>query len=314
MNGENHIIVAGFGRSGTTWLSDIMSKVTGRLLLFEPLHPCVLKGSHEYVYRTKVQDFDAIEEHLRKCHEQLPANRWLLRNHLNHPIENVSHDFISYLWENTTVGGYKTIRGNHFIDQLSATFNSSVLFILRHPLAVLMSIKNRENFWKEYESGFDIHQELFFKHAIQGGLLNKNHLSSLKDLWKHGSRDERIVMMWCVSLIITMFKLPLCPRHYILSYEDLYTTPFEEIRKILGFLSIKNTGIHPAHFLTPSMTSLRTMHGADKYGRPSKGDIQSLFWKGKLSATVESRLLSIIKECLEPYPEVHKLCAGYNYL
>ena len=314
MNGENHIIVAGFGRSGTTWLSDIVSKITGRLLLFEPLHPCVLKDSRKFIYRTKVQGFVALEEHLRKCQEQLPANRWLLRNHLNHPIENVSLNFISYLWENSIIGGFKTIRGNHFIDQLATSFNSSVLFILRHPLAVLMSVKNRKNFWKEYESGIYQHQEIFFQRAIQEGPLDQKHLPLIKEIWNHGSEDERIVIMWCVSLIVTMYKLPLCPRHYMLSYEDLYTAPFEEIRKILGFLSINNTNIHPAHFLTPSMTSLRTMHGDDKYSRPTKEDVHSLFWKDKMSNSVALRLQSIVKECLEPYPEVYQLCLSYNYL
>lgn len=313
MDGEHHIIVAGFGRSGTTWLSDIVSKITGRLLLFEPFHPCIFESSSDFIYRDNAP-LEELITHVKKSQEQLPANRWLLRNHLNHPIEAVSMDFIAYLWKNTRVGGFKTIRVNHMIGQIASHLDASVLFIHRHPLAVLSSTKNRKNFWKEYGQGFEQHQQLFYHHALASEVLTKEHAATIKKLWSSASYDQKAIIMWCVSMIITMKNLAKYEKKYMLSYEDLYISPFEEIWKILGFLSIENQNIHPAHFLTPSMTTLKTVHGKSKYGALTKQDIQDLFWKEKISQSDIETFNAIIKTCLEPVPDVYQYCLSHKYL
>ena len=112
------IIIGGFGRSGTTWLSDIVSKCLGGLILFEPFHPGVYDVSDKVIYAGNIDD-NSLRSHLDEIRASHPTNPWILRNHLNSPIEKHSASFIKYVWSNSKILGYKTIRGNHCLYQLS---------------------------------------------------------------------------------------------------------------------------------------------------------------------------------------------------
>ena len=94
---KKFIIVLGFGRSGTTWISDMISKMNGRLILFEPFHPSVTHLSQRIAYTPVDRGIEGyliaqlLTDVLTKRHKKL----WLLRNHVPTKLEEVSQSFVA---------------------------------------------------------------------------------------------------------------------------------------------------------------------------------------------------------------------------
>ena len=82
------IFIFGLGRSGTTWVSDIISKYSGCLILFEPLHPNVFGDVNSIIYRES-NPSDYLIEHLDGVLNKKMRHEWLLRNHLPSTIDQV---------------------------------------------------------------------------------------------------------------------------------------------------------------------------------------------------------------------------------
>ncbi len=306
------IIIAGFGRSGTTWLSDIISKVLGGLILFEPFHPCVYKDSRSFCYSSQLSDRDDVLQHLDRCSSQQPNNLWLLRNHLNTPLEENTQSFVSYIWDNTDIIGFKTIRSNHVLSELSASLEGNVIYIYRHPLAVLTSITNRKRFWKEY--GWDHHQEYFFERVLIQRNFTIEQLSHFRELkQKAESKEEVILLMWSLSFIISLKEVKKC-KGYLVAYEDLYMDPYNITARVMRELNHPTEKMHPSYFFTPSLTTMNTIHSRKELIGTDKAPLHELFWKDKLEPAHVDRYLSLIRSVLLTNQHAHKLATQNDYI
>lgn len=310
---EETIIIAGFGRSGTTWLSDILSKALGGLILFEPFHPCVFSKAQEYCYDPNLQNTRVIEEHLGKCYGVTPENLWLLRNHLPSDPDLITSSYVNYIWKNANILGFKTLRLNHCLNNLNRITKSKSIYIIRNPFAVLCSINNRPNFWKEF--GWEWHKKTFFKRALSSSHFNDEKRSKLLHLLKGlASEDEYVILMWCISIIIGLNEVLLSHGH-IVCYEDLYLDPYYEINKILSFLDCeKKSSLHPSYFFTPSMTSLSTIHHGSEMENFSKSHLDDFFWKNKLESRLVEKMNYIINNCLSENNAAMQFVQQYGYL
>jgi len=308
---EQPIVISGFGRSGTTWLSDIISKIIGGLILFEPFHPAVYASSKSLCYTTKWSDKRPILAHLEKSTNSVPENPWLLRNHLSEPLNLVPKSFIEYIWKNSETIGFKTIRGNHFLEDLFQNLNAKILIIHRHPLAVLCSICNRKNFWKEY--GWEWHNTHFFDRAINDDFFSQEEIRILKDsIKKTHTIEERIITMWAVSFLINERQRSRI-KSISVSYESLYISPYEEINRILNFLNLKYS-IHPSHIFVPSLTTLNTVHSERGMMSLTREKIDDLFWKRQLEKTTIENLNRKLKKILEIDLEAYRAAQSYSYI
>lgn len=279
---DRPIIVLSFGRSGSTWVSDIISKNRGGLLLFEPLHPetcpfpkdaCYSDGCDPHL-NEKLRDF------LTATMEKNFRNRWLLRNHLFNPLEAVSQTFVDMVWEETQVLGFKEIRANFMIDWLIETFDARIVYLVRHPAAVIASLRRRKNFWNEF--GFERHWQLFLDHVVNNPR-NENALHPYRTIIAGAiTQIEREAVMWAVSHKLAVQALA---RHDLplFHYEDFYEWAFPTTRRLVRYLGGDPNAIHPAHIFVPSMTTIRTVHGltATESDFAAKG--WAIFWDGILS-------------------------------
>ncbi len=312
----NHapIIIAGFGRSGTTWLSDIISKALGGLILFEPLHPGVYAESREFCYSVSLDSSKSIITHLNEATSKVPFNNnWLLRNHLNTPLQENSQSFVEYIWKNTDVIGFKTIRSNHLLDELSKTISGRVLYIYRHPLAVLMSILNRKRFWDEY--GWEWHNQHFFERALRHPLWSSKQTKVLKGLRSSVLADHEmtILMMWSISFILALDEVRKCDG-VLISYEDLYLNPYQEAQEILSHLGIEKAKLHPSYFFTPSLTTMNTIHNRKELLNSGREILDELFWKKKLNDSKTKEYFSLIKEILSLDNHAFELAQKKQYV
>jgi len=288
----------------------MISKSLGGLILFEPFHPCIYDRSAEFCYSGSEINPEILG-YLNSTVLDPPENPWLLRNHLPEPIEDVSKFFIEYLWRNTSVLGWKTIRANHCLTPLATALDAQVIYIYRHPLAVLNSLKHRPNFWKEY--GWERHKELFFNQVYTSCGLDKERVIGLKSLLtKLVSVEEIIIFMWAVSMTISVRSAAQIGAKMV-SYEDLYINPYKELRKIFKYLQ-EQKEIHPSHIFWPSMTTLNTLHSKRVLSDLSREDVDQMFWKFAYTDAQSKKLLEIVESVILEDEESRQFMMKTGYL
>ena len=306
------IVIGGFGRSGTTWLSDIISKVLGQLLLFEPFHPCVFQESQRYCYkRLTDDDLQELLTHWSNVQNKKDRNRWLLRNHLRSPLESISSSFIDYIWEHANILGFKTIRLNHSFASLITAIQGQPLFIIRHPLAVTASIVSRSRFFEEY--GFKTHWMEFITKSLIPQQFETQKLTRLQNLASEClSSHSKIVFMWGVSHMISLKELKALNCKPIF-YERLYKDPFTEVRNLLDQLGLHKYSIHPSYLFTPSMLTLKTVHEtAERH--VSNIDFPGFFWKNIISKKQSEDLFLLLTYLGELDEDLLSLLIANEYL
>jgi hypothetical protein len=294
------IIIAGFGRSGTTWLSDILSKALGGLMLFEPFHPLVCADAADVTYSVKPTFSNTIKSHWEQLLSGPCTNRWLIRNHLRSPIDTVPEHYIQDIWNKSPIIGYKTIRTNHLLKPWIRAFpNGAVLYIIRHPLAVLASINNRQRFWEEF--GWSWHYQKFLKELRE---INRPEVKGWLQCEKElQTPNEQILFMWTVSQEIALSQVKSISGS-VICYEDLYMSPFEETHKILTLLGHGNRSIHPSYLFEPSLTTHRTFHNSNTGLLAAPDQLPKIFWESSIKQEEEKSLLELIRRLKPKTPEV----------
>ena len=305
------IIIVGFGRSGTTWLSDIISKTLGGIILFEPFHPKVFLESQSYCYTSSFSSLEKLESHINECYKYSSKSAWLLRNHISRS-EDANSSFIKYISNNTEVIGFKSIRSNHCSPLLLKIFGSKAILIHRHPLAVLASIINRPQFWNEY--GWNWHSEEFFNRVVIEKNFSLKQISIIRKIQSSlKSKNEIIVLMWALSFIISLNDIKGIGGHVII-YEDLYLNPFNQIRQLLNYLDKSSSKIHPSHIFTPSLTTLNTIHSFSIFEDLSREKLDDLFWKKHFNKDVLLSLQQLLYEVLSLDQEALNRAISCGYI
>lgn len=302
---EKPIAIFGFGRSGTTWLSDIISKCLGGMILFEPFHPNVWNDSNQYTYEPLRSDgFDqSLNSQLSKCYKGEETNPWLLRNHIGvNPLE-FSQAFIEMVWANSEIIGFKTIRLNHVMVNFKESHQC--IYILRHPLSVISSILKRPNFFEEF--GWDFHLDVFFKRTLEHPYL-KGKFDQFD--FTNMTHAEKVGSMWALSSIIGLID---CQKYGIkrVYYEDLYDDPYQETEKILESFDLIDIPIHPSYIFTPSMLTLKTAHNFDKGSDVFLNEGPKAFWKDTFSDSEADKLMDMIGQYFSEFDQLSLEVARY---
>ncbi|MFA6019834.1 MAG: sulfotransferase [Rhodospirillales bacterium] len=285
------IILLGFGRSGTTWISDIVSKALGGLILFEPLHPSVTGDSERLSYRPVDP---ASEQGLRKYLDDVLGKRlrkmWLMRNHVPVRLEEIDPDFLGVLWNECAILGFKEIRCNFMLPWLVKTYGRRVIFIVRDPRSVAASILKRRNFWEFGWPGTYLH---FLAGTVDNPAFAGTEVAALSDYAHHLQSDvERIAAMWAVTHAIALPQLAALeiPAY---RYEDFYIDPFATTRLMLSQLGRENASLHPAHLFTPSMTTAKTVHGLFDFDKKIAARDMSFFWDATLDESDIAKIFAV---------------------
>lgn len=306
MNAKSPIVILGFGRSGTTWVADILSKCLGGVVLFEPFHPSVCDFSED-LYYAHHWELDDISNHWNRIANKEVKNRWLLRNHLNSPLEQIRDTFIDLIWDNSSVLGFKSIRLNYSISSVAKAFSATPVFIIRHPLAVIASIINRPQFWEEY--GWHKHWDSFHK-----SMNSSDHPQELILLTNTLKKYEaQVALMWSmahVAALADLERLNVTPFYY----EDLYLNPYEQSRRLLDYIGYSDINIHPSYIFTPSMMTLRTVHELSYDSDHSITGFPEFFWRDHLSNAQVKMITDTIHKVCQYDTRLHTLCYDRKYL
>jgi hypothetical protein len=210
------VFLAGSGRSGTTWLADIVNYRNDYRYIHEPFHRhqvriCRAFGYRQYL-RPDVRDSLFVD----------PARRILTGR-------------LRSLWAdqyNRTAlprrRFVKEVRANLFLKWLHVSFPEvPIVLLLRHPCAVASS-----RLKVDWSGGADLRQ--FLK---QPDLMH-DHLEQYRDVLEEtDDLFERMIVFWCVENLVPLRQLGRGEVH-VLFYESLCVDTESEIRRLFAFLGM----------------------------------------------------------------------------
>ena len=262
---NNTIIVAGTGRSGTTWLARILTKYLHYRIIFEPFYPSKVTEFNEFRYKMYMRpdvnnpELSSIVKKILTGHIR---NRW---------IDHVNRSFIP---KGRIV---KTIRANFFLKWIRNNFPEvPIIYILRHPCAVVHS-------WEKLGWGTVDWDSLFSQE-----LLIKDHFEPYLNIFKKADTTiKQKACLWCAEQLV-----PLRTMSYkdwlVITYEDLCQDAKNEIGKIFNYIDVdkKPKGLNAKGIIT---TTVRK----DSAIISKKDPLEA--WQRELSKNQVDQILRVVK-------------------
>lgn len=228
---SNTIFLAGSGRSGTTWVSDIINYRREYRYIFEPFHPEKVSACRIFGMKRYIQPGGGSGEQLRTARRVLSGalrSRWSDRFHTRVLIRQRL---------------VKDIRANLMLGWLKSQFpEMPLVLLLRHPCAVAYS--QMKLGWRPDLDAFFYQKELM-----------EDHLEPFRDALKGAGSDfERHVMAWCIENYVPLRQLRRGEAH-VAFYEDFCERPEEEVKGLFSFLGKKVDGSVFEKMKRPSLLS-----------------------------------------------------------
>lgn len=206
------VFISGSGRSGTTWLQEIINYRNEYRMMFEPFYPEkveVVREWHPFQYLNQSND---------EAKFILPATDILSGNVRNRWIDKYNKRLFS---QKRLI---KDIRANLFLFWIKDKFPEiPMIHILRHPCAVANS--KLQGKWDSnlvhYLSQMNLLED--FLHPVE------------KEIRTAHSEFEKHIFSWCIenAIPLNQFKKG---EILITFYENLCTMPEDEIKDIFAFL------------------------------------------------------------------------------
>lgn len=237
---SNNIAVFGSGRSGTTWLAQIIA-AAGLELIFEPL-----KADHVPECRSwkplplfyRASDSFPWENVFSKMMAGEIRNEWIIRENAGAARKVI-----------------KFIRANLMADWILAHYPVNAVFIVRNPLAVVASMKKEGWGLPARWVGRLLHDPRF----------TNPYLDALPGVRELGRRDlsdvEARATFWCLQNLIPR-ELGLWARVPLVIYEEMCRAPEEVVHRIAVELGFPVTPEVLAQCHQPSFMSGRRTGGA----------------------------------------------------
>ena len=227
--GRDHrsaLFVAGSGRSGTSWLAELINHRNEYHYVFEPFHPleadsqnpmepglpiCRVFGYHQYL-RPEMADPRFLT----------PAAAVLAGKARSRWTEKFNQRLIA---RRRIV---KDVKANLILKWLSANFpGMPIVFIIRHPCAVAASRKNLS---------WDVHWELVLDQVLKQTELVEDFMAPFVGLFKSASTYvEQQILMWCLDNYVPLRQFKRDEIH-VAFYENLIAFPESEIPRLFAFL------------------------------------------------------------------------------
>lgn len=209
---RSSVFLAGSGRSGTSWLSEVVNHRRDYRYIFEPFNPEKVNICGHFRSKQYLRPDDKREEFL------VPARKILSGGLRNGWTDRFHRGFI------TRRRLIKDIRANLLLGWMHANFpEMPMILLLRHPCAVVASrlaLGWRDNLAETME---------------QEDLI-ADHLFAMEDEIRSARDDfERHLFLWCIDNYVPLAQFSPGEVH-VAFYENLLVSPEEELQSLFAFL------------------------------------------------------------------------------
>jgi hypothetical protein len=237
---ESRAWLAGSGRSGTTWLGQVLAAPRGNALMFEPLRfwlersppdltPPILGATERPYFRPDAQ-VPSWERHVDRI---LRGSGFTRRSLLS---ATRSDDRPRALWRVLTGKRLliKEIRSNLMVGWLARTFDLRVVLLLRHPCATVAS---------QASLGWGTKRKVI-EALLEQPELVQDHLEDDLERLDSGTLDTtvaRLAARWAVENRVALAMAASDDRILPVAYEDLLVRPRPELERIFSFLGWEPT-------------------------------------------------------------------------
>ena len=290
------VLVAGSGRSGTTWISEILAASVGCVSVFEPLHArrvpevpatdaltpaCPFPGPYLRSDDT-APEWETFFDHVFTGRVE---NCWTRQDWRAKPTRfgtSLLPDAITLRWARRRYRAdaakasrrvIKIIRGNLLLGWLHHRFSPATVLIVRHPCAVVASrLRHR---WSDSLDGIWSQPKLI-----------ADHLAPFHDaIASAGDSLQRMTILWCVENLTALTTIGGNPDVSIRCYESFVDTPQQEFSRLQNRLGLR--------------ASERAGRAIDRWtSNPSqKTLLHRRNWDGGLSTRDIDRVLDTCQRC-----------------
>jgi hypothetical protein len=270
---EETILIACPGRSGSTWLAEIISSLEGSLVIWEPLHlgnnpECVEAGFDWQNYFGDDADYSTQRTYLEKLYSGRDLSTRTLSSLEFNPgrLLNVSRFVV------------KHVNANMALPRIMEWFPVQAILMIRHPCAVVAS-QLRHGAWSHLSKE---------NITIPDGLFD--NFPQLKQAFENAETlEELLAFEWAVQVCVPLSQPTPYP-WYLTTYERLVSGEGEEVERIFEYLNEPCPEIAKAHLHTPSAT-------AGKEAPVRHGENRLKGWTRRLSTDQVDRVLRTVHAC-----------------
>lgn len=211
-------LLAGSGRSGTTWLTEIITRNRDQRVIFEPFRASLVPAVSHFRHSQYIRPGDT-------------DPRWV------EPVERILRGRSRNRWadhQNKVVIArrrlVKEIRANNLLKWLCDQFGEvRVVWLVRHPCAVATSA--RALGWRDHVDDLLGQPELVADHLLP-------FMSVIEDA---STPFERFIVQWCIETVVP-FRMLEPGNVCLVFYEDLCTHPVAEATRVLEAIGQRPEG------------------------------------------------------------------------
>ncbi|MEO0790107.1 MAG: sulfotransferase domain-containing protein [Bacteroidota bacterium] len=218
------ILLVGSGRSGTTWLSDVINYNENYRYIFEPFHNQKVHACRKFVAQTYIRPKDPS-----------PHNHQLFQKVLSGRVRsNWSDRFNEKILSHQRL--IKSIRVNLLLKWLTLYFpGMPVVYLMRHPFAVAVS-RMKYGGWRtkgldKYLSQPELMDDFLEPFRREMKLAKRKYQAT-------GDVFDNHIFSWCIQNYIPLRQCSANDFH-IVFYEDCCVEPACEISRLFNYLKKK---------------------------------------------------------------------------
>ena len=203
------VVLAGTGRSGTTWVGDLLNSHNTYRVMFEPFHSRKIPLLHDWSYRQYLRPDDTDEMYLSTARKILGGN--------------IRHSWIDQYNRRIVARRrlIKDIRAQLFLGWIKHHFPEiQIILLLRHPCAVANS---------KIKLNWETHLESFLSQPK----LMTDFLAPFRRIIESAVDPfERHIVMWCVENYVPLRQFRDGGLH-VAFYEHLCVNPAAEAAELM---------------------------------------------------------------------------------